>query len=375
MGCKREECRSCGFLAPVDENKRCEGCQNIDAAGAAADAGINKHSQQVVVGKQKSPDNEAAPCGKCNKEVKEETKAVECDNCALWYHLQCTKVSARLYEEINEGNGESVWHCDTCKGVVKGMITEIEKLKEENEQLRIDMKCVIEHNKNLNQKLKEIEDKWEEKKNEMVEAIIGEVMYKIQQREDAEKRKNNLMIFKMKESEKTLGREREVEDTEKCHELFTQHLGAEEDYKITKVMRIGKRIEGRVRPVLVRFEEEKMKWAMITKAKRLRQAACEEVQAIGLALDMNKEEREKNKKLVEELKYRRQTGGRWAIRNGAVVRIGDYWEGSVRYQEQKRESSENERQGRDKDEYDKEQEQEAQVVESDRKSTNTGNKE
>lgn len=64
------------------------------------------------------------------------------------------------------------------------------------------MKCVIEHNKNLNQKLKEIEDKWKEKKNEMVEAIIGEVMYKIQQREDTEKRKNNLMIFKMKESEK-----------------------------------------------------------------------------------------------------------------------------------------------------------------------------
>lgn len=166
-----------------------------------------------------------------------------------------------------------------------------------------------------------------------------------------------------------------MEDTEICHELFTQHLGAEEDYKITKVMRIGKRIEGRVRPVLVRFEEEKMKWVMITKAKRLRQAACEEVQAIGLALDMNKEEREKNKKLVEELKYRRQTGGRWAIKNGAVVRIGDYWEGRLRYQEQQRESSENERQGGDKVEYDREQEQEAQVVESDRKSTNTGNKE
>ena len=47
----------------------------------------------------------------------------------------------------------------------------------------------------------------------------------------------------------------------------------------------------------------------------------ERLKQVIVAPDLTRKEREKNDKLREELKHRRQTGGRWIIRKGKVIKL------------------------------------------------------
>ena len=48
------------------------------------------------------------PCGLCDKSVKRNQKAIECEECFRWYHVKCTS-----YE--NFGNDSKlVWICNIC---------------------------------------------------------------------------------------------------------------------------------------------------------------------------------------------------------------------------------------------------------------------
>ena len=52
-------------------------------------------------------------CGLCDKPVKRNQKAVECEECFKWYHVKCTSITAKSYE--NFGNDSKlVWICNIC---------------------------------------------------------------------------------------------------------------------------------------------------------------------------------------------------------------------------------------------------------------------
>ena len=52
-------------------------------------------------------------CGLCDKPVKRNQKAIECEECFKWYHVKCTSITAKSYE--NFGNDSKlVWICNIC---------------------------------------------------------------------------------------------------------------------------------------------------------------------------------------------------------------------------------------------------------------------
>lgn len=60
--------------------------------------------------------NGSSECGICSGEVGPDDQAITCDNCNKWVHINCGKVTQRLYQRINDAptNNPVEWVCTTC---------------------------------------------------------------------------------------------------------------------------------------------------------------------------------------------------------------------------------------------------------------------
>ena len=58
-------------------------------------------------------------CKQCNMSVEKEAKALECDKCSSWCHIECTNVPEQLYDLLVCNNLEDglKWFCHDCRTV------------------------------------------------------------------------------------------------------------------------------------------------------------------------------------------------------------------------------------------------------------------
>ena len=56
-------------------------------------------------------ENRNGLCPDCERRVTYRSKGIECEACLNWYHLKCSSVSDKEYEQISE----MVWYCKRCK--------------------------------------------------------------------------------------------------------------------------------------------------------------------------------------------------------------------------------------------------------------------
>lgn len=52
------------------------------------------------------------PCGTCEKGVRRNQRAIQCDDCNLWFHLKCIDLLLTEYELL--GNSTDSWFCKKC---------------------------------------------------------------------------------------------------------------------------------------------------------------------------------------------------------------------------------------------------------------------
>ena len=104
-------------------------------------------------------------------------------------------------------------------------------------------------------------------------------------------------------------------------EIFREELKFE-IVNIKKVVRLGRKndyIEHQ-RPLLVELDTISVKWGLVKQSKRLKDATKETHKKIFIVPDMTPKEREKDKKLREELKSKRDSGEeRWFISREELV--------------------------------------------------------
>lgn len=143
--------------------------------------------------------------------------------------------------------------------------------------------------------------------------------------EDKRKRECNLLVHGMSVGEDDKGR---------CEEIFRRELELG-NIKIESVMRLrGRRGEaeegeaGRRRgaiPLLVKMEGTGQKWAVVGRAKRLKDAREAENRKIMIVPDLSVKEREADRILRGELRRRRDEGERNIyISRGQIKRRGEY---------------------------------------------------
>lgn len=195
----------------------------------------------------------------------------------------------------------------------------------------------------LNEKLKILEEKWESMKKEVIEETSLKVLEIIKKEETIKRaveevttnsvlkvngeemkngalekiteewkeyrkaRKNNIVMYNMPEPKESEPKDRENEDMTQCCDLLKNSLKMK-SFIIEKVIRLGKRNEERVRPLLIKMKNENEKWEVLKKAKNLKHETDAKKKKVGIARDMTKTEREIETKLRRELIEKRQKG-------------------------------------------------------------------
>ena len=247
----------------------------------------------------------------CDKIVTNKDNGLLCDGCTKWFHAGCQKVSLELYRALAK-NKDELWFCRPCKLEVRGSFDKIRKLEEQNSELK--------------DRVKALEDKWVDIRDEIVaeakdrimkelnpkhlaETVVNQVKERSEEEEDRDKRKNNLVIYNMKESQDENPIEREKEDENECGNLFVESLKVE-NFNIVKVIRLGKRGEGTngaPRPLLVKLDSEHEKWRILKHAKNLKHEEDTERKKIGISRDMTFKERDHEKKTENRTKKKKGT--------------------------------------------------------------------
>lgn len=308
---------------------------------------IHSRSQESVSDEEEM--TMSCKCPECKKEVAEE--GVKCEMCDNWYHSKCQGVSKALYAALQEEASDEEeqsglhWYCKRCNRACvklhKG-ITIISKEQEILEKRMVKVEKVIDEMENGNipkAAMKEIERKIDEKlkaanenMNQSVKKVVTESVDAanksvVKHLSEQERRKFNLMIFRVRESNSEEANDRIKYDTDKFNEIMDKDLGLGTNNSIHAITRIGKRIRGNddTRPMRVTMKTVEDRKRVLDRIRELRSNKDDKIVDIFIQPDLSQDEREERKKLRAELISRREAGEKdLSIRRGRIWKQGSF---------------------------------------------------
>ena len=135
-----------------------------------------------------------------------------------------------------------------------------------------------------------------------VKTVQETIENKYNSEREAEKRVNNIIIYRMKESE-LLGKEGNAEDKERVSKIIdTLSQGGTSTEEVRTIFRLGWKGD-KVRPILIEFKDKKTK-NLITENLRRIKLMGEDYKTIGVGHDFTEEQRGECRKLVAEAKMK-----------------------------------------------------------------------
>ena len=69
----------------------------------------------ILAGDIESNQGPKHQCGLCQKLVKRNDRAIQCDICDLWVHIRCENISKAQYNHLVNSENDSEWYCSKCK--------------------------------------------------------------------------------------------------------------------------------------------------------------------------------------------------------------------------------------------------------------------
>lgn len=241
-------------------------------------------------------------CKGCKSEFKEDEDVLGYDECEGWWHRECGEMSVADFKIINKIKSKNIrWVCQTCLVKPKEMSPDNIKL--------IIQEAMAEFNKKMEMNF---EERIEKIVNEKVKSALEEM-------KDRERRKDCIIVTNIRESESETSEERLKEDMEG----FLNHINKEIEVKredVVEIVRLGKKIEGRQRPMKIKMKSKELKDKVIRCSYSLNKGKRAD-ERVYLNEDLTAKERIKNKELRDEKKRRERNGERdLIIRNGEIVK-------------------------------------------------------
>ncbi len=194
-------------------------------------------------------------CSKCEKQIKPKDKAIQCATCQLIYHAKCQKVSDAKYEALKEEDEDMFWFCLSCRRTTVNLIqttagiekrvtaleavmdqkAEKDDVKELENRVQLLEESVQDRFAKLEgdegQKSEEIEKKIEEKIVEKIEEKKIEstkpttsVQEAVEEVKEQERRKCNVVLFNVPESESVDNETRRQHDIEVLEALMKEGI-------------------------------------------------------------------------------------------------------------------------------------------------------
>jgi len=312
-------------------------------------------------------------CITCSSLVRDKDLGVQCELCEGWCHAKCENIGEEGFKVLQMENTH--WYCTRCnKGIGKILLAlnkiqiKQEKLELEQQEMRIKQGIDQTNQEKIESQLSSLKSELESQKQEMsgirekimnicqdvqkqneehnnleaedslwstivkkhvdkkIESVSGEMhevqktiieaKLQIEEEKDKEKRKSNVVIYRLGESKATSVESRKKDDTDLCLSLFNEVLEIDCTKEvINNVVRLGKKEQDQDRPLLVCFAEHTVKNAVMESLKKLSKAD-DRFRSISVTHDMTLKERNERKVLVTEAKnsQNQELSGEWIFR-------------------------------------------------------------
>ena len=290
-------------------------------------------SQESVNISSAVSEDESYPCDGCGKAEAE--YLIQCERCDKWICNTCESIDEDMMELLKEWK-QLHWFCSTCEETAMGAV------KDSNSNIQYDAtfkKQMTSAMQNVQQLMEEVIKNSKVQKHETyaaavksptrvladqtnVQPAVKETQYAVEVVDeyiDRERRKCNLIVHNVPEPEEREKSEIMKKDCATIQEIVTNAIKIT-DTKVIKTTRLGRKTESATRPrlLLVVLEDESMKRRILGQAKTLRRN--DKWGNIFISPDQTPQEREKSKKLREELKRRRAAGEtNIIIKRGIIV--------------------------------------------------------
>jgi hypothetical protein len=259
-------------------------------------------------------------CTECNEACDGENGEIECFVCKNWTHMKCGKISDEMLNMLALDNLQ--WICKRCLNQTEKNPKEVDLQSRTEAQLSklLDLVPLIH---SLKTKIERIEDglgieKLEEKIEEVVDRKLAAAL---EEHQEIEKRKRNILIVNLKESAKTSIEERKEDDIEAARNLLSKLTEVGEE-TLKEPIRLGKVGGHRPRMLRLTVNTEEKKREIMRKAPELNLGVTEAKNKIYVNHDLTQKQREKNKELRAELARRTGEGEEnLAIRGGKIVTV------------------------------------------------------
>jgi len=277
-----------------------------------------------------------AQCPHCSEPCLPESKAIQCDLCGIWVHAECESISNELYDKFSDvcasiNNLSYFCEANHCNSRVKQLIFSHFASLEQQADIS-SLRALQAEQANLHRLISELSEKLDdlnsrnnilrsevETTSELIsaenqpvvrpESPAATFLTVAQELDDRERRKNNVIIYNLPE---TSPQQDEKWFTDLCKAVFDIGI------KVTKILRLGKPTEDKTRPLLIVLENLSHKEFIVSHSHYLRRHS--QYNNIYVSADMTKFQRDKHRKLVQELKQRRGRGEKnLTILNGEIV--------------------------------------------------------
>lgn len=249
------------------------------------------------------------PCLKCEKHVKKNDFAIQCNMCELWIHKQCAKMEDVLFEHLVKQEklyGYVSWACTSCSSFSAKLSAGLKKV---DERLTKVEATVDTHTGELIEVKASVEDALAkvdgviadratlkgEVQSETADLLFGEI-------KERENRRNNVIVHGLKEPD---GKIKDAElrikaDLKVISDLFAQlslDLKPEEHVKFAR--RLGERPTGDgSRPLLMGCITPEVRERILSNSRKL--AEKKEWENVTVVADLTKRQREEENALRNE---------------------------------------------------------------------------
>ena len=260
-------------------------------------------------------------CQVCKVTVKKREQAVNCNKCKFWLHATCINMQANEYNTLKKTSKlkNSMWFCDNCLGEVTSIVDDPTVDPVNKLLTRIStLETTIQKLEKSLQVVQTGQLSYDENFDEIVERKVREYM---DESKEVEKRKMNLVINGIPESNDEDAVIRKEEDRDKVRNLF-QTLGVEPTELSDLTGRLGK-VTDRFpsRSLLISVKSTRAKGDVMKAQTSYRQR--NPTRKIYIAPDLSPKQRETNRVLVAEFKRRKDNGKQIKIRNGKIVKFNE----------------------------------------------------
>lgn len=232
-------------------------------------------------------------CFQCNKNIKEESKCVECDGCKQRFHYECTELTASELKVLDLKTKRTLkFFCDVCQDGLR-LIPVLKKRLDEIDQKLADL-----------EKHKSEQQSTIQASQSQTESSISNCEDFIREMDDRRQRSNNLMVYNIPESQKNSIPDKVVDDSNIIKNIFNSLLG---ESQIKKVLRIGKKGD-KPRPIKLITDSRDTILHLLRNKNKL------SYEGIKISADLTINQRTHMKQLQSEVRDRNQNGENLIIR-------------------------------------------------------------